>query len=274
MRISGLFAGAGIGLLAYKGPALSQLAYGDPLLRISSDLDLLVRPETVFASEELLLKHGYRRAEAETGTGRHPQDDYHRAFVRADGRGLVELHRGFAPDHYGTSFDLDGIWNRSEVLPWPGAIVRTPAPVDLLPLLCEHGAKHCWERLEWLCAVAGLIERHRDRDWSEVADSPALALGLQLCQKLLQVELPEGLNSIVERRPMPQRLVNSVRHWLASENGAISKCDRNAFVLATRPTLRARWQYVRFHLFNVNERDGSIWRRPFRLLRTYVFRSA
>ena len=39
------------------------------------------------------------------------------------------------------------------------------APEDNLLLLCMHGAKHCWSRLERVCDVAELITSHSNLDW-------------------------------------------------------------------------------------------------------------
>ncbi|HEY5387803.1 MAG TPA: nucleotidyltransferase family protein, partial [Thermoleophilia bacterium] len=45
---------AGIPALAVKGPALSQLAYGEPTLRRFVDLDILVRPSDVCAARAVV----------------------------------------------------------------------------------------------------------------------------------------------------------------------------------------------------------------------------
>jgi len=36
---------------------------------------------------------------------------------------------------------------------------------DLALFLCAHGAKHLWERLEWLCDLAALLARRPGLDW-------------------------------------------------------------------------------------------------------------
>src|SRR5207244_11975507 len=42
-------------------------------------------------------------------------------------------------------------------LPLGGTLVRTLSAEHLLLVLCAHGAKHCWERLGWICDVAELL---------------------------------------------------------------------------------------------------------------------
>src|SRR5690606_7805711 len=48
-----------IWLLPLKGPSLSYRIYGDATCRISHDFDLLIRPEKLYPTLDLLLSMGY-----------------------------------------------------------------------------------------------------------------------------------------------------------------------------------------------------------------------
>ena len=50
---------AGVPVVALKGPALSSRLYGDPALRTSFDVDLLVEPERFHTAREVLAAEGY-----------------------------------------------------------------------------------------------------------------------------------------------------------------------------------------------------------------------
>ena len=55
------FEAARVPVIPLKGPALGETLYPDPALRPSSDLDLLIRRETLLPVDGLLQSLGYRR---------------------------------------------------------------------------------------------------------------------------------------------------------------------------------------------------------------------
>ncbi len=61
LRIMKLLEENGIPALAFKGPVLSQMAYGDITLRQYSDLDVLVKKEDIYKIDALLKAQGYER---------------------------------------------------------------------------------------------------------------------------------------------------------------------------------------------------------------------
>jgi hypothetical protein len=61
VELAGAFEGAGVELVALKGPVLAHLAYPDPTWRSYGDLDLLVRTEAWPAACEVLEAEGYVR---------------------------------------------------------------------------------------------------------------------------------------------------------------------------------------------------------------------
>ena len=275
LRVVGLLESAGIGVLAFKGPALGALVYGDPALRQFSDLDLIVRAADIPTASAALFAAGYKPPEGpQAGEGHRPQDDYHLGFARADGRAAVELHWAFTPGHFGWRCDLDRLWARAETVTLSGRPIRTPAPEDLLPLLCVHGAKRCWERLEWICGIAGLLRAAPDRDRQRVADEVrgdggerVLILGLQLARDLLGAELPAAVHRSVAANPIRPAVIRQVCGWLFDGDGAISPRDRHAFFLASRERWGDRLRYLFFHLRNVNGRDRAELGFAARLLR-------
>ena len=54
-RLTSLFNEADLPAMPFKGPTLSESLYGDPLLRMSADLDLLVPHEHVASIVDLLI---------------------------------------------------------------------------------------------------------------------------------------------------------------------------------------------------------------------------
>jgi hypothetical protein len=58
-RIMTMLADAGIASMPLKGPLLGEAIYGDPGRRLSSDIDLLVAPESLSAAVEVVRELGY-----------------------------------------------------------------------------------------------------------------------------------------------------------------------------------------------------------------------
>ena len=61
IRIMKLLEENDIDALAFKGPALAQMAYGDITLRQYSDLDVLTKKEDIYQIDALLKAQGYER---------------------------------------------------------------------------------------------------------------------------------------------------------------------------------------------------------------------
>lgn len=288
LRLVAALEQAGIVAVPYKGPALAVAAYGDIGLRQFTDLDILVPPSDVPAARAVLSREGYRpadpqvlpRASAERGELR---THYHDTYLRPDSGPFVELHWAFAFRHL--SFTPDGLWDRLQTLSLAGTPVRTLAVEDLLPILCLHGAKHCWERLEWLCGVAELLRRSPDADWPAMLETARrsgteriLLHSLALARTLLDADLPAPIAHRLRQRPAPPSLAPRLCHWLFIQQAPLSPLQRHLYFLSMRDRLRDRLRYVLHELRTIKPADrvggpraGRLapLYRPVRLLATY-----
>ena len=156
--ITQAFNEAAIPVLPYKGPALSLQLYGDAALRRSTDLDLVVA------------KADYARARAVLGALGLPSRRGHSAHQEralfswlghaSFGRGrddFVELHWRFAPIQFAFALDPESAMSRSSIAMVGRTRMRRMATDDLLVTLAMHGARHLYERLEWLSGVVRLL---------------------------------------------------------------------------------------------------------------------
>lgn len=159
VRLLALFASGGVRACAYKGPALAVRAYGDLGLRRFSDLDILVHPDDADGAMRVLAARGYVPRFAFT-----PRQD--RVFRRTDGDypyhhpetgTLVELHTHVSPARFVVDLPTEELLARTRPVRVGGGDVPALADDDLFLALAVHGAKHRWERLEWVAAVAELI---------------------------------------------------------------------------------------------------------------------
>jgi hypothetical protein len=258
LRLSGLFESEGTGLLAYKGPSLAVAAYGDLSLRRFVDLDVIVRGRDVVRAAKLLRDSGYApqglTPEQESALAR---TQHNIAYARDGGRLIVELHRDVASKDFADVTLDEGAWARAVRVPLLGGAVSTLSAEDLLLALCVHGTKHLWERLAWVCDVAGLVNSHAGLDWRAVFERAAAArvermllLGLGLARGLAGASLPEDVWRKVEEDEAAARLsAGAAARMFEGEDYAPAGFLRSVgFNLRARRRARERLRYFRFIL--------------------------
>jgi len=220
LKVLRLLEASEIPAVPFKGPLLAASTYGNLSLRQFADLDILVRKDDVPKAKELLISRGYRPPLALTGAQDaallRSQSEY--VFSSRDGKVVVELHWRFAPAYFSSPLDLDRLWDRLRWISLGGVQVRSLGPEDLLLVLCVHGSKHCWERLEWICGIAEVVRTQPTLDWPRVIEEAAregsvrmLFLGLLLADQLLGAPIPEEVLRRARRDSGAQALAAEVR---------------------------------------------------------------
>ena len=287
-RIVHRFNEAGVPLVAYKGPALAVMAYGDPTLRRYVDLDVLVRREDVPRAKRLLSSLGLDPLLQLSGAQEELllSSQHNLQFGREGGRVLVELHWEMAAPGFASSFRAQDFWGRLVTVKLNGFEASCHSPEVLLLSLCVHGAKHYWERLGWTCDVAGLIERWPDLDWFQLlreaertGTERMLFLGLSLASDLSGANLPAEISEKVNADPSVLRLAAQVskRLFEPEEFAPLSLREGAAFNLRARRRWGDKARYLGF-MFTPTDGDLSLasfppglkvlyyFVRPFRLL--------
>ena len=183
---------AGIAAAPLKGPLLAARLYDDAAVRPSTDLDVLVEPETLDAAIDALRPLGY---EAERGeVARFFRDHHHHVHVLHPMLPVVELHfdayRGF-----GTLMPSGPLLARTTPCDVPGwAAARILSPEDEFVYLAVHAASHRFQLLVWLFDLKLLAIRHPEMRWDEV-HSRAEALGFSAVVSLACRLLSEWLGA-------------------------------------------------------------------------------
>ncbi|MEO5820022.1 MAG: nucleotidyltransferase family protein [Vicinamibacteraceae bacterium] len=211
LRLLAALDGNGVEAMPFKGPALAQYLYGHLALRQFCDLDILIRERDVWRASAVLQGQGFVADVdvPETRRATFLRQDYVRLFRRDGGRTIVELHWGVAPRAFAVRFDGDAVWQRLGSMTLQGRAVRVPADEDLLLMLCVHGSRHGWDKLENLASVAELVRRTPSLDWPTVwARAEAMhcrrmvAFGLLLAHGLLESPLPAHAASTWQSSPL------------------------------------------------------------------------
>lgn len=224
LKLLALFATHEIPAIPYKGPVVATALYGHLALRQCVDLDIVVQPRDLLRVQPLLVSQGYRLALTSAQAASFRQHRYHYAFVRTDGKVLVEIHWAFTRKHWALSYDPVHLWARLVSVPLAGHTVRSFHPEDLLLLLCVHGLKDHWARLLWIGDIAALLHRHPDMAWDRVLAQARqwgcqriLLLGLLLARDLLGAALPEQIIQKIQAAPVVSACARRVSHTLFSD---------------------------------------------------------
>ncbi|HEY6230072.1 MAG TPA: nucleotidyltransferase family protein [Pyrinomonadaceae bacterium] len=207
--------------IPFKGPTLSLAAYGDIGSRQFADLDVLIRKTDLLKLKQLLIAHGFTSHWNLSPRQEAALVRFDCAWNFANQNGvLVDVHWDLVERHFGVHFDVDRLWKQLQPVTIAGKEFSTLANEDLLLVLCLHGFTHCWERLGWICDVAGLIERQQI-DWSRLMQDAGtqgsrriVMLGLKLAQDLLDAALPQPISKLVKEDSAVNKVAERIRQQM------------------------------------------------------------
>lgn len=273
------FEEAGIPAVAYKGPVLAQDLYGSVALRDMLDLDILVAREDALRARDMLLQRGYRSA---VPTGRR-WDSYllwsgcNFPLIQDTTGFVVELH--WRPETCLPPRAVAQLWQRLVCVSLAGMQVRTFARQDLLLLLCLHGRRHMWERLEWLAGVAELLRTVPASAWDEVLRQAsslgarrALLLGVSLAHRLLDAPVPDEILRKARADSRTVSLMEAACAQLFRDAPALAHqlgFQFHDFQLCSRERLRDRVGYVAQRFTAPSLDAWENWRLPWPLFRVH-----
>jgi hypothetical protein len=269
----------GIAAIPFKGVVLATAVYGNLALRQPGDLDILVRRDDLRRAADVLAALGYRPWSAAEGEGTLPPHLIHHEyrFLHPEHGTLVELRWRVMQPLFSSTIAIEDLWQRREEIVLASGSVPGIAPEDLLVILCEHGAKHRWSRLAWICDVAELVRARPDLDWARVQErarelgiTRALALGLLLAHELLGAAVPRPIQEWARCVPCAPSLMRSVCGWLfrPSTGCSESSVDPTRLLLfkirlAPSPSERCRCAlFIVKRLICPDRRDRSFPRLP------------
>ncbi len=187
--------------LAFKGPTLSQMAYGDITLRQYVDLDILVDENDAFKAGELMAENAHKAILPLTilsnKTCLHAAKDF---SLMSEASGVhTELHWRLFERKYNISLLSCAVDKKCQTVKINNNEIKTLQNELLLVYLCLHGAKHAFERIEWICDIDRLL-RSSEIDWEKaiaIAEQShskrAFYLGLSLTHHHLHTILPADL---------------------------------------------------------------------------------
>jgi hypothetical protein len=187
---------AGVETATLKGPVLGERLYGDPTLRVATDLDLMVARDQVAVARDVLAGLGYQ---VEPEPPAHERWGHHIKATREDSP-IVELHYRLTTN-FGALLPSEEFLSRSlGYRTARGARCRVLSAEDELLYLVLHAAEHLFARLAWLYDIKALLAAHPEIDWAVVADRAQAygvecpyAFAIDLIARQMEIALPAGV---------------------------------------------------------------------------------
>jgi len=241
--------------IPFKGPTLAISAYGNLSLRQFGDLDIFVHKRDLTRAAEILLSQGYQaRNQLHQEHHTDPLEEKYHTFIRKDGLVGVDLQWMIAGNHFSFKLDHKDWQARLAPVSLAGGTVLSFPPEVMLLILCVHGSKHCWTRLQWVCDVAELLRAHPRMDWerviglaSQVGGQRMLTLGIVLAHDLLGTTLStEELKRFIQDE-VAESLVRQLRSQMFLDGeDAHESGDPSAFYLKLRESWWDKAKYAMY----------------------------
>jgi hypothetical protein len=219
LRIMKLLEKNGIESLAFKGPSLSQMAYGDITLRQFGDLDILIKKKDRSKMMDLLIQENYI---PEIDLGQGTKETFFNCvnvigLYKKTTRILVEVHWELLSKNYAIDWKEESLWSKKEYIHINNKEISVLPTEQLLLYLCAHGSKHLFERLEWICDIDRAVKSSPCIDWEFLINEAEklgvkrmLYLGLGLSQQFFSLELPEIIQKGIAQDKEIPKLISKV----------------------------------------------------------------
>jgi hypothetical protein len=246
--VTGALKDAGIPVILLKGHALARTVYPDPALRQSSDIDLLVQPHNIPASEEILEKLGYV---CPVKTFHISQNEHHHEIFSPQGKGLhIELH--WVTDN---AFDLfpggwlDDAFLRRIPIRSGDLSCDTFSHSDHLLYLAFHNVFQHWSmRLDWVYDISRMMREFTTQDdWKELGQQSVehhtripMELSLTAASLWTGCGLPAGVENF-STWPVPYERELRLLKYSAAHHTSLYSCVY--LIMQGQPGIREKLRY-------------------------------
>lgn len=144
--------------LFLKGPPVAYDLFGDISLRMSKDLDILVKEEELEKTENILFSLGYEKEEISTVLNEIKWRRHHIVYYHPKKKIQVEIHWRLHPPSI-KRIRFEELWSRKREKQITNYPISFMGKEDLPLFLISHGARHGWFRLRWLKDIDQMIRK-------------------------------------------------------------------------------------------------------------------
>ena len=282
LRIMKLMENNGIEALAFKGPALAQQVYGDITLRQFGDLDILVNPKNASQAAKVLIDHNYTAplplSILDNTVCLEAAKDF--SLFNEKSNIHIELHWRLFEKKYNLNLLNTNAAASMQTISLNGYAIPSLSQEPLLVYLCLHGAKHGFERLEWVCDIDRMI-RAVSVKWElciSIAETThalrTFYLGLDLAHQYMQTDLPDDIIKRINIPAVKALHRINVNRWSSSIRNK-SEMEKNWETYRYQAKLfDSKFYFFRFYiaiLFKISTTDCQTFTLPAQLKFLYVF---
>ena len=208
IKVSKLLEENGIKAIAFKGPTLSQMAYGDVVSRQYVDLDVLVEESLLSKSQKILEANNYYpRYDLEEYQKENLKDVVHDISMINKSNGInIELHWTLSSGEFFIDLEKLDYMSDTKKFNLLNHELNIFSNEKLFIYLCVHGYKHLWERIEWLVDIYYLISKEsidleKVLQMSKLVDADRIVLStLIICQKMFDLKIQLKDSSIQDKK--------------------------------------------------------------------------
>src|SRR5215472_1580530 len=196
---------AGVPVVPLKGVQLANSLFGDPAMRVCTDIDLLVPPRKLNRTLEVIRLAGYGDVFDDIFFRKLGlQHGRHFSFQRhfAGRSSLIEVHWRLLQHSSRDSLAVQDLWGEVQDTYCFGAPVCRLSPEWLFLYLCIHAADHHWRGLKWLVDIHQLCVT-QTLDWYGVKQKAdrfgvdrVVRHTLATCSVLFEMPLPAVYASV------------------------------------------------------------------------------
>ncbi|UCD75379.1 MAG: nucleotidyltransferase family protein [Phycisphaerales bacterium] len=264
-RIAGKFNEAGIPLMLLKGAALNLTVYRHPHEREMRDLDLLIRPEDLNRTSELLEAEGALRRDVAICEDFIPRFHFEKEYSFGSVLPVaVDLHtRPFGVLRYSRFMPEDAFWERSTKVRFGRSAVFLPSAENMLIHLAAHCTFHRCCHAKWLEDISRWSRIRGDLiDWDRFLIkirawrlSHAISISLAAAERAYGPICPPAVCQELSRMPVSWRDRLAIRH---SRGGSGDLFTRALVNLLTTPGLAYVLAYL-LTLVNPNREYIDDW---------------
>ena len=216
--IESILTASAIEYMALKGIYLAEHAYPDSSLRISGDIDLLVRKEDVSKAIQVLEAHAYRLS---------PKHALHwKQGEQVILHDLFEVSL-FKPFYNGSRFDIDLHWkimnfNKDYTLFDLDYVRSEPAyrtEREILLLVVHHGVNNIWQQIYYINDLYFLL-RKKEVDWVWLMQEcrqhgieQIFLVGLYWCKRIWKLDLPPFIQESLHAAKLAALAEEFAKNW-------------------------------------------------------------
>ena len=273
----------GIDAIAFKGPTLSQLAYGDVVSRQYVDLDILIEEKNLYNAAQILEKNSYnslKPIELLQNEKYILSDNDYSFFTPKNIH--IELHWKLFREKIAKNIDINEYSSNKLEVQINNESIKTLSLEILLVYLCLHGSKHAWERIEWILDIDKLISSQNNKiNWNEVLNLAekmnckiSLFLGLNLSKIFFNTSLNEPINNLLNDKlttNLTKDILIFINKKIILDEDYEKYQDINLFQLRLIESKKNKIKHLIFIYFSITKNDYLSFPLPSYLNFLYYF---